>query len=200
MFSSHKHRPRFIALCGNPGAGKSEVQRILSAEFDYRPYDDGFPIRDFAMRHCGLDERQVYTQAGKLETVTIAGKEWVVRDLLGQIGNRIEDLFGMHGIPAMAVAKANTAPDRCYSFGSVRRDQGAYYKAHGGIVVEVVNPLADDSPYEFDHYDRTIVDYRIENNALAYGLRPQDALHNLRQKVAYLMHQVGEDMRRAEAA
>lgn len=180
--------PRLIALCGNPGSGKSTVQKILCEEFSYLPVDDGYCLRDFAMRHCGLTHDQVYTQAGKLETVEIAGKKWIVRDFLGQLGNRVEDLMGPMGIPFMAVTSKN--PDHYLSFGSVRRDQGAYYKSLGGIVIEIANPDAGPSAYEFDRYDASLVDYVIANRSPSYHLHFEDAMQRLRQQVRGLMARI----------
>ena len=41
---------QLIALCGIPGSGKSEVQRILHQRYNVQPIDDGWPMRDFAIR------------------------------------------------------------------------------------------------------------------------------------------------------
>jgi hypothetical protein len=51
-----------------------------------------------------------------------------------------------------------------FSFGSVRRDQGRCYQERHGVVIEIANPNAGPSPYEFDRYDRAVINLKIEND------------------------------------
>lgn len=153
--------PPLIALCGNPKSGKSEVQRILE-KHGVVPVDDGLPLRTFGMRWFGLTKDQVFTQAGKLETIQIDGKDWEVRKILGELGNALEAKFGPNVMPFMACN--NLTEGLSYSFGSVRRRQGAYYQERGGIVLEITRPGVEPSGNEFDTYDTSIVDCVIEND------------------------------------
>lgn len=153
---------RLIALCGRPKSGKTEVQRILETIWGYEPVDDGYPMRDFAMRHLGLTKDQVYTQEGKASFVEIAGRRWQVRDILGQLGNQLEAQFGPDGIPFMAIQGLRAG--KFYSFGCVRREQGAFYKKLGGIVVGVRRPGIEPSPFEFDRFNEDLVDHWIDND------------------------------------
>jgi hypothetical protein len=178
--------PRHFALCGNPKSGKSLVQEILWKKFGIRPIDDGEPLREFGITHLGLTTEQVYTQAGKLENATINGNTWPVRKILGELGNAFEGMFGKNIMPWMAVNKLRNDLGS-FSYGSVRRDQGAFYKQRGGVVIEIINPLAGPSTYEFDQYDRGIVDYRINNDALARGMTQTEALADLEMKVVSLV-------------
>jgi hypothetical protein len=173
--------PRLIALCGHPKAGKSLVQEILYKDFGHQPVDDGAILRRFGMNECGLTTNQVHTQLGKLETVEIAGKVWVVRELLGVYGNKIEEMFGKWGIPWFATRDLD--PAKNYSFGSVRRDQGAFYKQLGGLVVGINNPTAGPSQYEFDRFDESLVDVWIQNDAQSRGLDFAAGYADLRSKV-----------------
>lgn len=175
--------PRFIALCGNPKSGKSLAQEILKELYGTAPVDDGAPLREFAMQNLGLTRDQVFTQSGKLETVEILGRQWQVRELLGELGNRYEGMFGKDILPFIAINRADQAKAPSFSFGSVRRDQGRMYQARGGIVIEIVNPGAGPSNYEFDQYDRSIVDYRVMNDGLFRGLPPVEARKDLELKL-----------------
>jgi hypothetical protein len=154
--------PKFIALCGNPNAGKSTVQEILRERHQVYPVDDGFPLRDIAVRYLALSTQQVCTQAGKKEFVELLEKRWQVREILGEMGARFEAMFGEHIIPFMVTnTLVGNGP---YSFGSVRKTQGHFYKKLGGIVIEVRRPDAGPSPYAFDWYDPAAVDYVIDND------------------------------------
>jgi hypothetical protein len=158
--------PRYIALCGNPGSGKSTVQQILRDSYGVQPVDDGHVIRAIAVEHMGLTWDQVRTQEGKRETVHLAGKDWIVRDLLGQIGNQLEALLGPHAMPFLAERLVADKPGS-FSFGSTRRDQGAYFRERGGVVIEIVSPNAPPSPYAFDRYDPSVVDVTIQNDGVS---------------------------------
>lgn len=164
--------PRYIAICGHPKSGKSEVQSILKQEFNVLPIDDGNVIREFAIRELGLTRDQVYTQAGKTEIVDILGKKWQVRDILGTFGNHLEAMFGPHFMPWSGVKQTRKHSDtHCFSFASCRRDQGAYYKSIGGVVIGVTRPGVGPSPFEFDRFDETLVDFWINNDGTLQDLR-----------------------------
>lgn len=161
--------PVYIALCGKPKAGKSEVQNTLQLRYGAVSVDDGEPLRDFAMRHLGATYKDVYTQEGKATMVTLpGGKSMLWREFLGEFGNRIEDLLGPHAIPEMAIMKCKV-PGQIYSFGSVRRDQGIVYRKYGGIVVMIDNKYIPESKFEFDSFDKSLVQFTIENH-----VRPED--------------------------
>jgi hypothetical protein len=165
--------PRFVALCGNPKSGKSLAQEILQETFGYIPVDDGFPMREFAVNNLGLTWDDVRTQEGKARYTNILGRDWQHREILGILGNHFEDMFGADIMPLMAVNRCD--PDKLYSFGSVRREQGKFYKDRGGIVIEIVNPDAKPSSYEFDRYNPDICDSRIYNDYLHIGEEPAKA-------------------------
>lgn len=172
--------PRLIALCGNPGSGKSTVQALLR-NIGYEPVDDGFAVRDIAMRHLGLSHDDVYTQEGKARSSEILGQTWQHRVILGEVANRLEEMFGDHIMPWIHTRQLD--PAKCYSFGSVRRDQGLFYKRIGALVLGIRNPLAPPSPNEFDRFDETIIDRWIENDGLARGLSADHALLDLAEKL-----------------
>lgn len=159
--------PRFIALCGYPKSGKSTAQRLLHNALGYVPVDDGRPLRVIAMNWLGLTERQVNTQEGKAETVCLNGKDWVVRDILGEIGNAFEEKFGGDVIPLMAMNHYQMYKNierGGHSFGSVRRKQGHFYRRQGGMVIEITRPGVGPSEFEFDWYDPTAVNATVVND------------------------------------
>lgn len=159
--------PRFIGICGRPGSGKSTAQTILHNALGYVPVDDGRPLRVIGLNWLGLTERQVTTQEGKAETVSLNGKDWVVRDILGSIGDALEDKLGPEIIPLMTMHHYGMVKELSksgYSFGSVRKQQGHFYRRHGGMVIEIVWPGVPPSPYAFDQYDLSAVDATVWND------------------------------------
>lgn len=173
--------PQLIGLCGNPLSGKSTAAEIISSIYGHKLADDGLPLRKMAMDYLGLTFDQVFTQAGKLEKVMINGREWVVREILGEIGNAFEDKFGGEVIPMMS---HNAQPKGTSAvFGSVRREQGRYWREHGALVLEIVNPLAGPSPYAFDLYNPAYAHYQIQNDGLARGMSPRAAKADLAEKL-----------------
>jgi len=172
-----------IAICGHPGVGKSTLQTILAQDYGIVPVDDGAIIREHVMQILDLDYETVSTQEGKARKVRFCGRDWVVREALGEYGNLIEAMFGEHAIPRIAVRRvlrehAEHSKNIGYSFGSVRRNQGQVYQdTPGGAVVEITRPGVAESPYEFDRYDTSLVRFRIHNDI--------EGVEALRQKVAH---------------
>lgn len=183
---------KLIALCGAPGAGKTEVQAYLSKHYGVIPVDDGHPLRDFAMRHLGLTHADVSTQDGKASLRAFpGGRHMFVREALGELGNRIEEVFGPDAIPEMAYnwamrdAAACVAAyydgrygmsPRAYCFGSVRRQQGRFYKTKGATVVEIKRP-GHEPVNEFDRYDPSLADFTINNNSTLEALHARIEFH-----------------------
>jgi hypothetical protein len=89
--------PRFIALCGHPKSGKSLVQEFLTTNFNVQAVDDGGPLRKISIDYLGLTWDQVHTQEGKAEYIEVLGERWQVREILGELGNRLEAMFFDHG-------------------------------------------------------------------------------------------------------
>ncbi len=173
--------PRLIALCGNPKSGKSTAQSLLANMFNYMPVDDGKPLREIAQKYLGLTYNQVYTQDGKLETVRLNGRDWTCREVLGEIGNAFEEKFGGDIIPIMSFNLME--PGQRYVLGSVRREQGLYWARKGAMVIEMINPDAAPSPYEFDRYSTEPVYCQIINDGLSRGLSALEATRDLREKL-----------------
>lgn len=161
--------PPIIAICGYPKAGKSTVQNILADLYDVVPLDDGLPLREIAMDYLGLTRDQVTTQEGKAETVMLNGTPWIVRDVLGQLGNAMEEKFGGDVIPLMAVNRFGLdrtgSIDRrqSVSFASVRRQQGWFWRKRGALVIEVRRPGAEMGA-EFNAYDPLAAHYTLDNS------------------------------------
>lgn len=172
--------PRYIGLCGDPQVGKSEVQRILWERFGVVSVDDGWPLRDFAMRHLGLSHDDVLTQAGKRRSSIINGREWENRKTLGDLGVALENLFGgdvMHWMATRTLPATGS-----YCFGSVRRN-AAGIKRDGGVIVEIVNPSAPPRRHAFDAFDRSLIDVTINNDAQSRGMERDAGLADLEAKV-----------------
>ena len=167
--------PRYIGICGHPTAGKSLVQSILRREFDVQPIDDGYNLRDYAIRHMGASPEDVQTQEGKLRPAYIngepvidarTGEHMTWRLVLGRLGNHLEALFGTWHMPQAAMLRADAmfGPYKSFSFGSVRKDQGWAYKKKDGVILGVDAPWAEPTGNDFDRFDKSAVDFWINND------------------------------------
>lgn len=182
-------KAQHIALCGIPGSGKSEVQRILKEEFGTEPIDDGRSLRDCAKRCYGLSEWHVTTQEGKKSWVDVCGTHKQVRVLLGELGNFLEAAHGEGIQPTIAMRDAANVLAFSYSYGSVRKKQGWHYKraVTGGIVVEIVRPGREETGNDFDLYDKNAVDVVIMNDGSI-----ADLVEKVKRQVGPLIRQKGQ--------
>lgn len=155
-------RPKIIGLCGHPGHGKSEVQRLLELRLGVTPIDDGLPIRKIAMERHGLSWDDVSTQAGKARLIEVDGRTTSIREVLGLIGKEFEKTD--HAFWARLAISQLTDAQYPVSLGSVRRTQGEPIIAAGGIVLEIYDPWKTESPFDFDQYDPRFITNRISND------------------------------------
>lgn len=173
--------PKMIAICGNPKSGKSTAQDILREDLNYLPIDDGLVLREFAVEKLGLSWDDVLTQEGKKRHTEILGKSWENRKLLGEFGNVLEGMFGDHIMPF--IATRNLYPNARYSFGSVRKNQGHFFREQGGIVIEIINPLAPPSGNAFDVYDRDCISATVINDGQLYYDDEKQARDHFRKQL-----------------
>lgn len=180
--------PKIIGLCGNPTSGKTTAAEIINDVYGHEIADDGRPLRMIAINYFGLTPEQVFTQEGKLEKVTLNGREWTVREILGELGNAFEEKFGGDIIPIMS---HNALPKGSYAtFGSVRREQGKFWRDRGALILEIINPDAGPSPYEFDRYNPDYAHHRIINDGLSRGLSKEEARRDLTAKLVEVIGRV----------
>ena len=170
---------KYIAICGHPGSGKTEVQNILEDEFGVMPIDDGHALRAFAVNNLpDVTWTDVITQEGKMREITVCGVKMTVRKFLGDLGQALEDRFGEAIMPEMALNAADNILDQVFSFGSVRKNQAETYLATGqAVVIEVIRPGVGPSGNVFDLYNEQLVIMQIHNSG---------TLEQLRQRVSAL--------------
>ena len=184
------YRPAIVALVGHPKAGKTTAAEILKNLYGYQIVDTGAPLRKISMKYLGLDRDMVYTQKGKASRVMIAGKEWQVRDILGTLGAKLEEMFGEEIMPIMS--HNMVGPDSLIVDPSCRKTQGHYWKRQGGVVIKIDNPAVGPSPYAFDKFDESSVDHTILNDGLARELSEADAMADLERKIHRLFSSLGK--------
>lgn len=154
---------QFIALCGYPKVGKTQIQSLIGKLYDFTAIDDSRPLRDAAKILYGLSEWQVSTQEGKSSLIDIGNKKESVRKVLGDLGAYLEASDEFH-LPRRAVASClATNPQGRFVFASVRRNQPKFFKSLGNaLVIEITRPGCHPVGF-FDDYDRQSVDISIEN-------------------------------------
>lgn len=176
---------RFIALCGYPKAGKSEVQKIITQRYGLASVDDSRPLRDAAMHLYGLSEWHVSTQEGKSTLIRIGDEEVPVRKLMGDLGDYLETRDPFH-FPRLAVATCRARRDsHAFVFASVRKNQPLFFRDTGeALIIEVTRqgcaPLAP-----FDEYERSCIDFTIPNEVNPDA--PVASRHALERAVAEML-------------
>lgn len=177
--------PKFIALCGYPKAGKSEVQKIISELYGYESVDDSEALREAGKILYNLTDWHVSTQDGKASLIDIGGTQVTVRKALGELGKYFEAQDPFH-FPRLAIAKAvSRAPKGQFVFASVRRDQPIFFRETGEALIIEVTRKGTEARDDFDEYDRSCLDFSIENI-----LDPDDLTGSkarLRQRVAEML-------------
>jgi hypothetical protein len=162
--------PKIIGLVGFPTHGKSTAQRFLEL-LGVEARDDGDILRTAVAEKFGLTWEDVSTQEGKLKVVAgMDGQPTTIRKLLGDYGKVLEATRGENIIAELAVEalladRARAGSTQPASFGSVRKSQPQTYRAHGGIIIEILDPRKPVAPlYDFDEFDRDDVDVTVVND------------------------------------
>jgi len=158
---------KLIALCGPPGAGKTEVQRILIG-YGYSLIDDGEILREISKIAFRLTDTDVMTQEGKRSEVSVGQIRYSVRNILGKIGLALEHEFGPSIIPLLTLNKLDNKGKYC--LGSVRRQQGVAYTQSGGEVWEITRP-GYNIVNDFDNYNKECIARTISNDGSLFDLR-----------------------------
>lgn len=155
---------KIIALCGWPKSGKSLAAEILSEVYGGVIVDDGMILRQAVpILFHGVAFEDMLTQEGKLKTYEVLGKTYTYRQLLGYLGQVLEDFFGEHFIPEQTVRKIETMPEApFFILPSVRKTQGQYYRAMGAEVWEIDRDVPA-SENAFDQWDKDAVTRVIRN-------------------------------------
>lgn len=155
---------QFIALCGYPKVGKSEVQDVIRGLYGFSPIDDSQPLREAAKILYGLTDWHVTTQEGKASTIKVGDEHRTIRKILGDLGCYFEADDEFH-FPRLAVSSClQAAPKGRFVFASVRRNQPRFFKDLGSaLVLEVTRPGCRAEGI-FDEYDRDSIDFTITND------------------------------------
>lgn len=164
-------RPEFVVVCGDPGHGKDTFADWLVQLLGPGTHkiDDGRPLREMAVLLYGVDYQDTLTQEGKRKLVkTLKGMQ-PLRQVLGELGEAMEALYGQNFNPDQAMRfieklKANDPAACRFIFPSVRRDQPLYYRERGALILQVIRPDAPVSPYEFDRWNRDAAHITIIND------------------------------------
>lgn len=178
----------YIALCGYPKAGKTEVQKIISRRYGFVAHDDSRPIREAVKILYGLSDWHVYTQDGKASLIDTPAGRVTVRKAMGDLGCFLEEKDEFH-LPRLALKNCQQEnPAGLFVYASVRKNQPSFFKATGkALVIEVTREgcfAADD----FDEYVRDPIDFSIENYRNTSD--PEQSLKDLEVRVTRMLDPV----------
>ena len=175
----------YIALCGYPKAGKTEVQKIISRRYGFVAHDDKRPLRDAVKILYGLTDWHVLTQAGKASFIDTPQGRVTVRKAMGDLGCYLEDKDEFH-FPRLALSNCQKHdPKGLFVFASVRQNQAGFLKENGETLVIEVTREGCNATHAFDDYFRDPIDFSIEN--IRTSDAPEVSLHNLEMRVAEML-------------
>jgi len=176
---------RFIALCGYPKSGKTEVQKIISRRYGFVAHDDSKPLREAAKLLFGLTDWHVYTQDGKASLIDTPAGQVTVRKAMGDLGCYLEDSDEFH-FPRLALKACNAQKQESrFVFASVRRNQPIFFKTAGHSIVIEVTRQGCRSDDIFDEYVRDPIDFSIDN--IRNTASPETSLRDLENRVAAML-------------
>ena len=161
--------PRYVAICGAPGSGKSTVAKILTELYGAVSIDDGYILRKACAVLYSQPVNNFTTQEGKQLITNVCGQDYTNRELLGDLGTVLENFYGDQFMPEQALRQADCwtgvtmEKPPFFVFPSVRKNQGKSYLARGGMVLEIIRP-GYEALKEFDKYDTSLVDFYLTND------------------------------------
>jgi hypothetical protein len=157
-----------IGLCGKPQSGKSSVRFILERQFGFETINVKLPIIKACHELTGVPTQNFTTGDGKASYY----KGVPLRVIMGDVGAIMETLFGEYHTIERALEEHNLRRDTKFVVDSLRMSQPLKFP---GKVIEVKSNRSFDSPYHFDKYDDSKVDFTITNNGTFAALEDQIA-------------------------
>lgn len=151
-----------IGLTGFPTAGKSAVAEILINHYNYDLLDTKEVLRNIVSEIVKCDSSFLKTQEGK--EAKFKGQEH--RLLMGEVGLLLEDMFGEDFLLQRAMEGVDTS--RNLVVDGLRRNQALSFN---GFVLEVVSTRVGKNVFSFDTYNKSKINYTINNSGSLMDLR-----------------------------
>lgn len=150
-----------LGLCGWPGAGKSEVRKILVSNFGFEDINSKATIYQLAEVATGIP-------AHKFSDPFYKEGEYLgssYRQIAAFLGYAVEDLFGQDYLikQAMLNHRVSERPHKNFVIDSLRMQQPLLF-ATSMHIVEVVSNKAETPGNDFDRYVRPNDYYTIRND------------------------------------
>lgn len=154
-----------LGLCGEPGAGKTEVRKILSQKFNFSVINSKIAIYKMASELTGLDIDEFINP----DTKNNYFNGIRLRTILAECGYVSESLFGRTYLiqQQLEANKVSKRLERCdFVIDSLRMNQPTMLYAKGLIdgVLHIVNPAVKPSEQVYDEYDLTGVKHIVVMN------------------------------------
>lgn len=150
-----------LGLCGSPGAGKTEVVRILRDKHGFEVINSKTAVYDMAKVITGLPEKHFTDPVLKEENWNSVE----IRSILGELAGSVEELFGDDFLVKKALEnhKVTTRKKQLFVVDSLRRYQPEMLKDRLKVV-EVVR----DGKGHYHWYDNYFLDevphFKLKNN------------------------------------
>jgi dephospho-CoA kinase len=154
-----------IGLCGYPTVGKSAVADILVRDHGYDILETKEILRDITSLITRCPSHLMKETGFK----NLPYQRRTQREIMGEIGKTLEELFGADYLLRRALHREATAGRKLVIDG-LRRDQALFFD---GIVLEVVSDRVSGASYDFDEYNKTKIDYTLNNSGTISDLEAE---------------------------
>lgn len=144
-----------LGLCGYRTSGKSEVAKILVEKYNFEIIDTKKLLRELAS-DITRTPADLLKQTGFKE-LPYQGRTH--REIMGELGKTLENLFGHDYLLRRALHRVDKTKNLIVD--SLRMDQALFFE---GTVVEVKSDKVTPSGFDFDEYNRTRINYSIDNS------------------------------------
>lgn len=150
-----------IALCGAPGAGKTEVAEILSRNHYFKVVDDSKAIKLLTADYHDIPLSRFICPIQKdVPLERLGGK--TPRQAAGDFGLFLEKEVNPNFSQIMALKQMK--PGGRYVVPSVRMNQPEWWRLRFAAVIEVVRPGKSITNKDYDWYSGLAVHHTIWNN------------------------------------
>jgi dephospho-CoA kinase len=169
-----------LGLCGIPGAGKTEVRKLLAKNHGFEVINSKSVLYSMSSQITGIPESHFFDPSRKNNHF----RKVTLRQITGELGNAVENLFGDDYLirKAMDNHKVASRPHKNFVIDSLRKQQPILLDDDLRVVV-VQNLRAVSTGNKFDKFD---IPVGMEHDVIQNNGDLDELERNVRSYVEYI--------------